>query len=228
MLKYFLATFVFAAIISCNNSQEQDNRLTVDSAAIKNQNAVLVKRFGDPNSPYRNEDSLINILQTELQSEWYSVSEKDLIQKRLTLALQNRPGSPANDFTFISSTGISKKLYDIKANYLLLYFYNPECGACKEMTAAIRKSSRISQAISSGQLNVLALYTDKDIALWQKYLPVMPKDWLHGRDVDEYLWNNKVYDLKAIPTVYLLDKEKRVMLKDCVDIKLIEERVPGM
>jgi len=32
-----------------------------------------------------------------------------------------------------------------------------------------------------------------------------------------------VYDLRAIPTVYLLDKDKKVLLKDCVDVMEIEK-----
>jgi len=36
------------------------------------------------------------------------------------------------------------------------------------------------------------------------------------------LYKNSVYDLHAIPTVYLLDKEKKVLLKDAINVAEIE------
>ena len=32
-----------------------------------------------------------------------------------------------------------------------------------------------------------------------------------------------LYDLHAIPALYLLDRDKRVLLKDCTDVAQIEE-----
>jgi len=53
----------------------------------------------------------------------------------------------------------------------------------------------------------------------------MPKNWIHGRDENEYLYKNKVYDLYAIPTIYLLDKNKKVILKDVLDVRVIEREL---
>ena len=37
--------------------------------------------------------------------------------------------------------------------------------------------------------------------------------------------HERLYDLKAIPALYLLDREKRVMAKDCVDVEQIEHLI---
>ena len=42
----------------------------------------------------------------------------------------------------------------------------------------------------------------------------MPKDWINSYDKSVSLKNDEIYDLKAIPTLYLLNKEKKVLLKD--------------
>jgi len=113
-------------------------------------------------------------------------------------------------------------MYDIRANHLILYFNNPDCPACIEMKSAITASPIITAKLNSGDLKILSIYTDNDETLWLNHLAEYPKQWLHGRDEDEYLYKNKVYDLRAIPTVYLLDKDKMVLLKDCVDVREIE------
>ena len=116
---------------------------------------------------------------------------------------------------------------DTKAEFTLLFFYNPECEACKEMKATLKHSAPIHHALKTGKLALLAIYTDKDQTVWRRHLPENPPAWINGSDIDEYLYKNKLYDLRAIPTLYLLDREKRVLLKDCLDIKKIEEKIWG-
>lgn len=116
-------------------------------------------------------------------------------------------------------------MYDVKADYLLLYFNNPGCDACKQMKVALAGSDIINHKIKAGQLKVLSIYTDKDENLWLEHLNEYPKSWMQGRDENEYLHRNKVYDLRAIPTIYLLDSSKNVLLKDCMDIAEIERMI---
>lgn len=143
-------------------------------------------------------------------------------QKNETLTKQNNPGHLANNFSYILKDGKRKNLYAIDAKYTLLFFYNPECDACKQYKKMLVSSQMINERVKNGELKVLAIYIDKDLSIWKKYLPEMPKNWIHGRDDNEYLFKNSVYDLHAIPTIYLLDKRKMVILKDVLNIRLIE------
>lgn len=187
--------------------------------------SYLEKYFGDPNSTYRNESLYIHLLQENMRSPWCDSLQKLQYRSTLYLHMQNRPGSVANDFTYITAAGFKKRMYDIHAEYTLLYFYNPQCEACKEMKTTLTTSPVISNKVSSGELKILAIYTDKDEKLWLDHLHEMPDTWLHGKDENEYLYTNSVYNLKAIPTIYLLDKEKKVVLKDCTNIAFIEQEL---
>ena len=40
------------------------------------------------------------------------------------------------------------------------------------------------------------------------------KEWTNGYDKELVIKNKNLYDLRAIPTLYLLDKNKTVLLKD--------------
>jgi len=146
---------------------------------------------------------------------------------KAALAKQNNSGKAANDFTYVTLDGRKKKLYAIDAKYTLLFFYNPECEACKQYKTLLAGSAVINDRIKKGILKVLAVYIDKDIAVWRRHLSEMPKTWIQGRDENEYLFKNKVYDLHAIPTIYLLDKNKKVILKDVLDVRLIERALPS-
>jgi len=199
--------------------------LSKDSVAFRKTILLLQEPLSHPNSRYRNEDLYIKLLQAQLNSPWYIDAAKEAAKNKLQLVMQNRKGNPANDFTYITPGGLKKRMYAINADHLILFFYNPECQACKEMKEALERSELVKSKLKTKKLKILAVYIDKDEALWRKHLNEMPEQWVVGRDENEFLYRNNVYDLKAIPTVYLLTKEKKVLLKDCMDLSLIEKNL---
>ena len=45
-------------------------------------------------------------------------------------------------------------------------------------------------------------------------MPIYPKEWYNGFDPDLVIRNDKVYNVRAIPSLYLLASDKTVILKD--------------
>jgi thioredoxin-related protein len=196
-----------------------------DSAIFHQTVQYLQKPLSDPNSHFRNEILNIELLKSIVKSPWYDSLEKIGRRHDLNLALQNRPGNPANDFTFFRSDGDSNKMYDVRADYILLLFYNPECPACKDMKTAIMNSELINRSAAVGKLKILAIYTDADLTIWRKHLSEVSKKWIAGHDRNGELYAKSIYDVRVIPTIYLLDMNKTVILKDCMSIPLIEQKL---
>lgn len=225
-----LLRFIQVSAIRSNDSTSMklDSLLAVagsDSAMLHNTVNYLLSFYADPNSALRNETFYDQLLRVQTNSKWYTEREKQQARSKLHLLHQNDVGSLANDFEYHTPGGQVKKMYDVKAERLLLYFHNPECNACKEMSAALIKSAAVSNAIDKKALTILAMYTDNDLALWRRHLHEYPSQWLQGRDEKEYLYKNDIYNLKAIPTIYLLDSNKKVMLKDCTHIEELEQKL---
>jgi hypothetical protein len=78
----------------------------------------------------------------------------------------------------------------------------------------MESSFLINEFSKSNKLKILAVYPDEDLDAWKEHVSVMPKDWINSYDKRVSLKNDEIYDLKAIPTLYLLNKEKKVLLKD--------------
>ena len=59
-------------------------------------------------------------------------------------------------------------------------------------------------------MQVVAVYIDDEIDAWQK--AQYPSAWLsvYAPEIDQ----QDLYDIKALPTLYLLNTQKRVLLKD--------------
>lgn len=172
------------------------------------------KYLYDPNSPMRNEEYYIPVLEAMIASPILDETEKIRPQDRLNLARKNRPGTKALDFTYTLASGTQGTLHGISADYTILFFNNPGCHACAEAIDGMKKSSVINQLLSESRLKILAFYTDTELDEWRKHRPDFPDAWLNGYDKNQMVTDKNLYDLKAIPTFYLMDKEKTVILKD--------------
>lgn len=170
------------------------------------------KYLYDPNSPFRNDEYYIPALEMMIESPL--IEEKVRPTHLLEVAKRNRIGEAATDFTYTLENGKQSTLYALKSEYTLLFFYNPGCHTCKEFVEQIQTSLTLGYFSSEKKLTVLAVYPDEDLTEWKKYLSDIPKGWINSYDKGTRLLDKEIYDLKAIPTVYLLDKDKKVILKD--------------
>lgn len=179
----------------------------------------------DPNSPIRSDELYIPVLEQVIASPHYDSYEKLAPGYELELVRQNRVGHAANDFRYTLADGTSKRLYELQAPYTLLFISNPGCPMCGQIRGAISDSPLLSELIERGQLRVLMLYPDQELEEWYRHQNEIPKSWINAYDKGCILQRDRLYDLKAIPSLYLLDRKKRVILKDVVDVPLIEERL---
>lgn len=170
--------------------------------------------LGDPNSQIRNEPLYMVVLERILASDKVSDTYKIRYRHRYELTLKNRLGEKATNFRYTLYNGKQKMMHDIKISYLLLFFNNPDCGDCKNVKQQMISSSIINDLQQHGKLKILSLYPDKELDIWHKHYKETPVAWINAYDKGAVIESKELYDLKAIPTLYLLDKEKRLILKD--------------
>lgn len=198
------------------------HKATTDSLMFSHIAGLFEKYLYDPNSPMRDESLYIPVLEAILSAPVLDDVNKIRPAHLLELALKNRVGEPATNFTYTLADGRTGTLYNVKADYLLLFFYNPDCHACKEITGQLSASPLIGQLEAAKKLKILAVYPDEDLEAWRNHIPDVPSSWINSYDNTVSLKNDEVYDLKAIPSIYLLDKNKKVLLKD-VTFNQLEE-----
>ncbi|GHT10169.1 hypothetical protein FACS189426_09970 [Bacteroidia bacterium] len=170
----------------------------------------------DPNSPMRNEELYIPVAQyiTSSDSPLLTLAEKAPAEYHLKMMLKNRVGEKAADFSYTLPSGKTGRMYAINSEYTLLLFYNPDCHACAETISALAASEMLQSLQQNGRLKILAFYPDKDLEIWKKKWADMPAEWINACDKNTIVRDSELYDLKAIPTIYLLDRNKTVILKD--------------
>ena len=98
----------------------------------------------------------------------------------------------------------------------------PECPSCHDVMMEMLHDKLLQQEVDAGNLTVLAIYTEGNLDVWKTTISELPKEWIVGTDREE-IKQRCLYDLKAMPSLYLLDGDKKVILKDVSYRKICSE-----
>lgn len=170
------------------------------------------KYLDEPASPLYNEELYALFLRAQLDSPLLEEVEKIGPRTRLAVMSKNRPGDRAEDFTFRCRDGSRGRLSEIGAEYTLLYFNAPDCADCRRAKAYLASSSAVAGLLRDKRLAVVSVCIGTDPEVWKK--TVCPTGWIDAIDEEQTLMHDAVYDLRTVPAIYLLDRNKRVLLKN--------------
>ena len=179
---------------------------------------TIVDSLGDlylnnPASPVRDNELYIRFLNAMLSADSIADYVRLRSEENLRIASLNREGTIANNISFLDRDGVARDLLSIEAPQTLLVFYDPECPHCSEILAEIALNEKMNGLIKKGELVIVAVYAEGKRAVWEKSKADMPDNWIVGYDMSGVL-DNDLYSLPAMPVMYLLDRDHRVLLKD--------------
>ena len=182
------------------------------------------KRFSDPADPIHNERLYLAVLKHATESYVLSGNEKEKQRLLLEGAKKNMIGSTAIDFDYVTPKDkTARHLKDLKADYILIYFNNPDCESCEVVKERLAGNEVINKLVNDKKLIVLAIYPYDDNKLWKKtkYPDMMINGWNQSRQI-EY---NELYDLPTVPCFYLLDGNYTVLLKNEGSLNKVESKL---
>ena len=175
---------------------------------------LLTHYWHEPNSPMKNEDLFILLCKGMEQNARVEGHLRDRAAYLRKMAEKNRIGQPATDFVYTLASGKQARMSALNAEYTLMFFYDPDCETCTEVKRMMRQSIRLKDMVAGGRVKVLTIYPDEDITLWRNRLSELDTNWINGYDKGQVLTLEERYDLSSMPSFYLLDKDKKVLLKD--------------
>jgi peroxiredoxin len=123
----------------------------------------------------------------------------------------NLIGNAAPPILLPNTEGVQKSLADVKSDYTLLVFYSALCTHCRESMPKIQQALQMTD---STKISVFAVCTDGLKDPWQAFLTEMKiTNWLNVLDTKTDSDIQKKYATWNLPTLYLLDKEKKIVAK---------------
>ena len=168
----------------------------------------------DVSSPMRNEQYFIPVLEKLIASKKLSEDDKIRPTMLLTSANKNRIGTTAADFKYTKADGSQILLSESPTEWTILIFFDPECDVCHMAIQELEKDTMLGQLIEEKQLSIVAVYPGPKSSMWKTMQGAMSKNWEIGYDKEDAVYSKELYDLLGFPTIYLLDKDKKVLQKD--------------
>ncbi len=112
-------------------------------------------------------------------------------------------------------------LYQQKADYIILVFWDVDCGHCqKEMPELVKTYHQLKEKYN---VKVFSVYTHTEFDKWKKYLIDNKLDFLNVFDPIHLNNIREKYDIFSTPVIYLLDKNKIIRAK-----KISHDQIPGI
>lgn len=166
------------------------------------------KYLYEPNSPYYNDELYLCFLKSVADKRAFDKLSQSARYKRHYIMMQkNKVGSPATDFTYETQECSKGTLYAVDSEYLILFFNDPSCSECKRVKEELISKKEI---LTSLGIKVFALYIDNNPTEWR--LATYPTEWINGYAPEiDY---KDLYNIRALPCLYLLDENKYVILRD--------------
>jgi thiol-disulfide isomerase/thioredoxin len=107
-------------------------------------------------------------------------------------------------------------LFNIKADYTILVFWDPHCGHCKEEMPRLKKfydEINSKSLKTEKKVEIYALGSTADYPEWRKYVYNNKLNWINVHDPRKESNYHRFYDIYSTPVIYLLNKDKKIIGK---------------
>lgn len=150
---------------------------------------------------------------------WVDSVQLYKIQERAKVLEPILLGKKAQNLTLEDTLGNYKSLYNVKAAYTVLVFWEPDCGHCQK---SIPKIKLLYDKVKDKGVEVFAVDTETELDKWKKFIREKNINWINVADPN--LHNNFRYefDINTTPQIFLLDENKKIIAKK-IDAKTLED-----
>ncbi|MBL0881785.1 MAG: redoxin domain-containing protein [Chitinophagaceae bacterium] len=149
-------------------------------------------------------------------------SSRKTVTERAYSLMANQLGKPAPVLNLTDTTGKMIPLYSLKSEFTVVAFWDPNCGHCKEEMPRLDSFYRSKWKALGVSIYGVNIY-ENEVPAWKKFIAEKKlSGWTHAyqtkaaKDAEERAGvpnYRQLYDIFKTPTLYLLDKDKRIIAK---------------
>ncbi len=167
-------------------------------------------------------------------AHWVSAENLESLNKSIKVRKRLLYGLVPPNVILKDTTDLAwKDFYSLKSDYTILYFWEPSCGHCKTTTPKLQKLYKEKLKARNVEVFSVAKAVGDDFELWKKFIREnnltfitvgMTKSLFKLATEDyrnvvpkftnvESLNYSEHFDIISTPTIYLLDKDKKIIAK---------------
>lgn len=148
----------------------------------------------------------------EKNLDWIDSVQYKELDRLYVHAEYNRIGMKARDLSLRTLKAENINIYDIDADFLLLYFYNPSCGYCEQEIPKLYE--QVYPKYKDHGLKVVTIDIGDDVMTWKAFVQRLKlSDWINCADPEHKSDYWIYYDTSGTPATFLLDKNKTIIAR---------------
>ncbi|RUT79086.1 TlpA family protein disulfide reductase [Ancylomarina longa] len=146
------------------------------------------------------------------QASWADSTLLSNIREQVIKLQFNLIGEKGQDLTMETPEGEYIRLSEVDAPYTILYFWEPDCGHCKKSTPKLK--TEIYDKFKDKGVKIFAVCTQNEKEKWKNFIADHDLFGFMNCYDPHYQTNFRIYyDVFSTPTIYLLDKDKKIIAK---------------
>lgn len=127
-------------------------------------------------------------------------------------------GKRPPNLIMMDTTGNFQSFYSIKSEYMLILFWDHDCGVCKKEIRHLKAFTDSTKI----DIEIFAICTDTSLKKWKNYIIENQLNWQHVNGTRSVTADyHDLYDIYSTPVIYLLNKEKEIIAK-----RIAAEQIP--
>ena len=153
---------------------------------------------------------------------WLNEKQMKTITDRAYMVMANQLGTQAWDMQLTDTSGKTKSLYSVDADYTVVAFWDVHCGKCREEIPRIDTLYRTKWQKENIKIYAV-MVNEESLKDWPAFINEHAPGWVHVhqtaamRSVEEKAGKpnfRQLYDMRSTPTLFLLDKDKKIIAKN--------------
>jgi thiol-disulfide isomerase/thioredoxin len=145
-------------------------------------------------------------------------TEKDQLEKICDNAARLKPiliGKIAPNIQVLDRNNQPSSLWDVDADYTVLFFWDPECGHCKKSAPHMVEFANKFKDRGVKIFAVCTAITDKAGDCWKSIEEKGFTDFLFLNRYDPYIKSRykTLYDVRTTPQIFILDRKHEILMK---------------
>jgi peroxiredoxin len=158
---------------------------------------------------------------TQERAFWSDSANTYALQLRAAEMANSLINQPGPNVKAPDINGQLRAVYDLKAPYIVVYLFNPDCEHCQEQSPKLVSLYRRWQAQSPPLVDVYAIAVDTEPDLWRAYVAKTGMTWTNVFDpTNKAIY--KTYFVNVTPEVYVLGPDRKIIAKN-LNVDQIEE-----
>lgn len=169
------------------------------------------------NAEYWSDELYLKFLEPIILNKKVPAADRARYEHQYSILSKSMEGMIAPAAEYTTRHGAKHNINSQLAEFVILFFNDPECEDCSMIKLRLDADAKTNMLIAAGRLKIVAISITEPSEQWKTMVKDYPFEWEIGASPEI----DSIYDIRNTPSIYLLDKNHRIVAKNVnIDVLL--------